>query len=316
VRYVAHGLQLLCPFVLPGMEERSEQELPEVELDLLTRTAVEQAWTGCPSTEIWRGQLGDGMTLAVSRSADGAHLFGYGERALFMLDRSRRVLACAPSEPGVSWQRVLLTKVLPNVALILGYEAVHASAVESPEGAVVVLAPSGVGKTALALALADRGWPLISDDIVTLGHDACGGVRVYPGTPHMNADPRLISARSMPRLAVVLGILGDEAWLSAHTSANEPCSVAALCLFERGGFEGLRIGEEPASLVPLVPYALGLDSDAARIRARFALYGELANSARILRVEAGAGVTPSDIADRLTSELPNRLAAAGIGVPS
>jgi hypothetical protein len=311
VRYVAHGLELRCPFVLPGMDERSEQELPEIELDLLTRAAVEREWACCPSTPIWQGRLGDGLTLAVSRSVDGAHLFGYGERALFMLDRSRRVLACAPSEPGVSWQRVLLTKVLPNVSLILGYEAMHASAVESPDGAVVVLAPSGVGKTALALALAARGWPLISDDIVTLGIDPLGGVRAHPGTPHMNADRRSISPRSTSRLAVVLGMLGDEAWLSAHVSASEPCPVAALCLLERGPFEGLHISDLATSPLPLVPYALGLDRGAERIRTRFALYGELASSARLLRARAGAGISPTRIAEHLAATLSSDLAATG-----
>jgi hypothetical protein len=312
VRYVAHGLELRCPFVLPGMDERSEQGLPEVELDLLTRAAIDREWASCPSTPIWQGRLGDGLTLAVSRSADGAHLFAYGEHALFMLDRSRRVLACAPSEPGIGWQRVLLTKVLPNVSLILGYEAMHASAVESPDGAVVVLAPSGVGKTALALALADRGWPLISDDIVTLGVDPLDGVRAHPGTPHMNADRRSISPRSTPRLAVVLGMLGDEAWLSAHASASEPCPVAALCLLQRGPFDGLQVSDLPANPLPLVPYALGLDSGAERIRARFALYGELASSARLLRVRAGTGVSSTRIAGYLESVLSRDLASTGV----
>jgi hypothetical protein len=312
VRYAAHGLQLDCPFLLPGMDERTEEDLPELELDLLTRAAVEREWASHPSAQIWQGRLGDGLPLAVSRSADGAHLFGYGGRALFMLDRSRRVLACAPSEPGVSWQRVLLTKVLPNVSLILGYEAMHASAVESPVGAVVVLAPSGVGKTALALALAGRGWPLISDDIVTFGVDPAGGICAHPGTPHMNADRQSISARSTPRLAVVLGMLGDEAWLSAHTSASEPCPVAAICLLERGNFDGLQIAGLPPSPVPLVPYALGLDSTAERIRTRFALYGELASSVRMLRVRAGAGVSPGSIAERLASTLSSGLASTGV----
>lgn len=132
MRYVAFGLQLSSTFALPGMIERSDQSLPSLELDILTRSAVEAAWDPRSGEAVWEGRLGDGCTLLVTRSADGEHLFTYGREALFKLDSTGEHLACAPSEEGIAWQRVLLTKVLANVSLLRGYEALHASAVESP----------------------------------------------------------------------------------------------------------------------------------------------------------------------------------------
>ena len=298
MRYVAFGLQLSSPFALPGMLERDDDELPGLTLEILTRSMLEADWDPAGEREIWEGSLGDGRTLLVKRSRAGEHLFSYGREALFRLDAAGEQLACAPSEAGIAWQRVLLTKVLANVSLIRGYEALHASAVESPQGAVVVLAPSGTGKTALALALACTGWPLLSDDILTLGWGPAG-VRAHPGTPHVNADRRTLSGRGTRSLAAVLDVAGDELWLAAHSTTISPCPVRAVCLMQRGPHLSLEVEPMPASPVALMPYMLGLADEEGRERERFELYGELMASAMLVRISAGEHHPPELIAQRL-----------------
>jgi len=54
----------------------------------------------------------------------------------------------------------------------------HAGAVERDGRAVIVLAPSGGGKTTTALALLRRGWRLLSDDFAVVGAD--GVVHPFP----------------------------------------------------------------------------------------------------------------------------------------
>jgi|SRR5271166_421429 len=298
VRYVAFGLQINSPFALPGMLERRDESLPQITLDIHTRANLEGAWSAADAAPIWEGQLGDGQTLLVELADTGEHLFTYGDRALFRLDASGERLACAPSEDGIAWQRVLLSKILANISLIRGYEALHASAVESPQGAIVVIAPSGTGKTALALALARRGWPLISDDILTLGL-APEGVRAYPGTPHLNADLPTVSDRSNRKLALVLGVLGDELWLAARSPTLTACPVRAVCLLQRGPHLSLALEPMPASPVWLMPYMLGLADSRDRERERFKLYSELAAHSELIHVTAGVDDSPDAIALRL-----------------
>ena len=105
MRYVAHGLQITSPFALPGMSEREDPSLPALEFDLYTRPTIEADWRGRCPRPIWQGRLGDGRTLDVSAGEDGAHLFTFGEHALFALQPDRATLACAPSEAGIAWQR-------------------------------------------------------------------------------------------------------------------------------------------------------------------------------------------------------------------
>lgn len=300
MRYVAFGLQVNSPFALPGMIERTDASLPSLNLDIHTRDNLLPAWGAAGARRVWEGRLGDGEPLLVDVTSKGEHLFAYGSKALFLLDSSGAHLACAPCEDGIAWQRVLLTKILANVSLLCGYQALHASAVEAPDGAVVVLAPSGTGKTALALALARRGWPLISDDIVTLGRGP-DGVLVQPGTPHLNADLPTVQGSSTRKLALVLGVLGEELWLAARAPTLRPRPVRALCLLERGPHMPLRVEAMPASPVWLMPYALGLLDGGER--ARFELYAELAAGAAVLRVSAGDGHSPATIAELLQRQL-------------
>ena len=258
MRYVAFGLQVSSPFALPGMIERADAALPALELDIATRSSVQAGWDACGAERIWEGTLGDERTLLVQRSTAGEHLFTYGGEALFELDGAGEHLACAPSEAGVAWQRVLLSKVLANVSLIRGYEALHASAVESPQGAVVVLAPSGTGKTALALALAHGGWPLLSDDILMLGlrRGRGAGAPGHAARERRPADP--LAARHAPpgrrarrpRRGAVAG---------RRSSTREPRArcVRCACCSVRPSLS-LSLERMPASPLALMPYMLGL----------------------------------------------------------
>ncbi len=154
-RHVGYGLDLHASFPLAGMPAARGDGLPSLTLERVEPAELEDLWSG--ATGLWTGLLGDGYTLAIEQGRDGDTLFGYGDRARFRLDPTLTLLECAPLRTGLHWQRVLLGRVLPNVALMRGYEALHASAVDSPDGVVAIAGPSGMGKTTLALELLRRG---------------------------------------------------------------------------------------------------------------------------------------------------------------
>jgi hypothetical protein len=56
--------------------------------------------------------------------------------------------------------------VLPIVLQTRGREVLHASAVLTPRGVVALCARSGTGKSTMAFALSQQGWPLWADDAV------------------------------------------------------------------------------------------------------------------------------------------------------
>src|SRR5439155_109602 len=123
------------------------------------------------------------------------------------------VLECAPrgqyqrADAQIAWQRALLEKVLRCVSMIRGYEALHASAVDSPEGVVAFLGAGGAGKTTLALEFMRRGWPLFGEEVLTLGRRAAG-VSAFRGTPHMSISSRPLSTArgSEPGARITRGV--------------------------------------------------------------------------------------------------------------
>jgi hypothetical protein len=301
--YPAYGLALRCSFPLPGMAPRKVGGLPPLAVDLVGRDRLEAAWQG-DEAPAWRGRLGDGRELSIARGPGGDLLFAYGDRALFRFDRLSGSLECAPRDPAeLDWQRVLLSRVLPDVSLAYGREALHASAVESPHGAVAVAAPSGTGKSTLAGELVRRGWPLCADDVLVL-EGAGSGVLAHPGAPHVTLAGEV--AWPEPDSAT-LGVLAGERWVSIRNAQARPAPLAAIFLFDRGPHLSLGVGPLRGSPLVLAPYMLGLPDEHGRESARFSLYSDLASSAALLRLTAGMADPPAVLADAVKASLEGSL---------
>lgn len=303
-RYVAYGLDLRCSFALPGMRAGVAQELPTVALELVSAAELERSWSGASGRFSWTGTLGEEISLRIEAGRHGELRFSYGERARFLLHPSRELLECAPLCDGPHWQQTLLGRVLPDVALARGYEALHASAVESPTGVLAIAAPSGMGKTTLARELLHRGWPLVADDVLVLGTGpAPGSVVGHPGTPHMNVSAVAQPAPAVPQPLTTLGTLAGERWVAVENTARAPRPVRMICLLERAPGLPLRARALAPNPLALAPYMLGLDDDAERERRRFVLFAELIETASLVRLTGDLHATPAALADAVERAL-------------
>lgn len=308
--FAAFGIAIEAGFPLPavGAEAESASGRP-LALELRPAAGLESAWSGSVSPRPWRGRLGDGEELTIEWGREGDLLFRYGRSASFRLDRSQALLECAAADPdAAAWRRVLLTRVLPNVALAAGCEALHASAVATDRGVVVIAAAAGGGKSTLALELVRRGWPLFADDTVVVGRGK-GGIEAHPAGPFMNLP---ISAEPPP--GQQLGTLAGERWVAVAGAATRPGRIAAIVVLERG--PGMLLGVWPLRLTPLAlaPFALGLPDDSGRDESRFGLYSDLVEQARLLQLTADLGNRPADLAETLERTLGLVPAAIAGGV--
>jgi hypothetical protein len=315
IQSVAYGLRIECSFDLPGMaaiRSRSQTRLPALSLDLLDPPELERAWSGAVGPPAWRGRLGDGLDMVIDLGVMGDVLFTYGDHARFLLDRAMLNLGCAPEVRGLDWQRALLSKVLPHISVMRGYEALHASVVDSSGAAVAIMGPSGAGKSTLATGLLRRGWSLVADDLLVL--ERVGGRAVgHPGTSHMNLPERLPDAES-DSLGETIGVLAGERWVSARTLTAEPVEVGMLCLLARGSSLSLEARALPPNPLHLAPYVVGLPADPERQRRRFALYADLIESATLVQLTASHEHTPEQIADLVEQTLADSPQMVGGGV--
>jgi HPr Serine kinase C-terminal domain len=299
---VAWGLQLQSGFPLPGMEPRVVVGLPLLRIELVAEQALPALWSGPVGDPEWVGRLGDGNQLRIERGAAGDRLFADGARARFHLDAGERTLTCAPVRPGLDWQRTLLGKVVPAVSVMKGYEALHGAALDGPGGAIAIVAPSGMGKSTLALELIDAGWELMADDVVALTRTG-NGVSAHPGAPHMNLATGAQDGRREDGRMQTIGVLGSERWVSVRLHAQQARPLRAVVLLERGPQLALGVERLVSSPLPLAPYMLGVGANRQRRARRFALYGELAGSAALLRLRCGSEHPPAVVADELQEAL-------------
>ncbi len=298
--YSAFGLALGSSFSLPGMVPVGVDGASALALDLETAAELQAAWTGPLSAGPWRGRLGDGHELTIAWGVGGDLLFDYSGGARFRLNPARDRLGCAPQDPaGLDWQRVLLSRVLPNVSLARGCEALHACAVETPAGVVAIAAPSGTGKSTLMAELVRRGSTFFTDDVLVLSRGA-EMVEAHPGSPHANIATGAAGSVEAEELGTVLASFADERWVEVRRAPRSVRPVVAIALLERG--PGLSLGAEalPRSPLTLAAHMLGLpDEQAEREASRFVLYSDLVESTALLRLTGAVTDTPAALADAL-----------------
>lgn len=106
-----------------------------------------------------------------------------------LTDGGRRIVWRSDDHAGEELARFdMLGRVLPLALHREGALSLHGSAVATPAGAVLLLGPKGRGKSTLALALAQRGAPLLTDDVAVVEYRD-GGCHVRPGVHAMRLWP-------------------------------------------------------------------------------------------------------------------------------
>jgi hypothetical protein len=328
----AFGLSLLSEPVPPGAWEPRAPDGPLLSLRLTDREAIAQSWSGTAAIG-WQGTI-DGACFVIERGAAGDHRFlhGPGEgaasaldahvppphtRAVHHLSADAGLLICAPADPSdPAWWRLVLDSVLFTTALLHGYEALHAAAVATPQGAVAITAGTGGGKSTLLSELLLGGMTLMADDVLVLQPRDGQAPLAYPAPPMITVPEHRTAA-----LAALDGgapqticTVADENWLAVPVHPG-PLPLRALVVLNRrpGLATGVWTAQRP--LAALIESLLRFPR--TRERERFELAGAIAERVPIWRLDADPSVTPPELAERLLGAIdvssPRDPAGAGVG---
>ena len=213
------------------------------------RVAVRDTPAEAPScwTHQWTTD-DDDIVLSLGRFRE-RHVLRFENGALFEFDRYTRTVRCPPLDPMARHQ--LLDHVLPRVLDDLGHLMIHGSAVDTPNGAIVFVGDSGLGKSTLAASFQSTGGNLLSDDCMRLAPRPDATVSCRPTYRSLRLWPDSVctlmaTAQSEPMSATQEKRrvkLPDE--LTPATSAT----VAAICVLAAPspGFCGVELNELPPS---------------------------------------------------------------------
>ncbi len=160
--------------------------------------------------ETLHGPSGESAWFHHARLADGSDYLRWGSLFECLIAPDGRQIIARPGA-AVSQETLtayLLTQALSFALLRRGVEPLHATAVVLGGKAVAFLGDCGYGKSTLAAACVQAGYPLLTDDLLLLKEEQ-GQLLVYPGMPRLKLMPSVASE-----------ILG--AW--AQESPQEPLS--------------------------------------------------------------------------------------------
>lgn len=127
--------------------------------------------------------------LTVWSSPDG-YLLQYSEGALFQVDPHGGSVEAqwAPPLTEADAATYLLGPVLAFVLRLRGTVPLHASGVAIDGRGVLFVGEAGAGKSSTAAAFATLGYPVLSDDIVSMEF-AANGALAYPSYPRLSVWP-------------------------------------------------------------------------------------------------------------------------------
>ena len=206
-RYRVCGVSILADRPVPGLRESATDEAFDLHISMRGAIDVPQShardaiWYSSPYRD-------RGVPLLTIWRRGSSYLLSYGEGTTFLINASgTRVEAWwEPPLTDADAADYLLGSVLAFVLRLRGMVPLHASAVVIGDRAVLFAGSAGAGKSSTAAAFAVLGYPILSDDIVCMGHSQAG-VLAYPSHPRVSiwsdAAQQLFAGESLPEHSAV-----------------------------------------------------------------------------------------------------------------
>jgi hypothetical protein len=164
--YRIAGFAVGSDIPLPGLIAAAPRGTPEI---TIRRGAVPETLSGATAS---------GPTWQI---AGKEFLIRIPDIARFLLSNGNEIVCEPASEAALADVPIFVLGTVFGILLHQREQIVlHASAVRVNGKAVLFCGQSGAGKSTLAAALAQRGYPVVTDDFCTLTMDASGAPLVHP----------------------------------------------------------------------------------------------------------------------------------------
>jgi hypothetical protein len=123
-----------------------------------------------PSKWFMQWYLPRGKLWLSFAKVDDGYLLRFNEYADFFVSYNGKNIVCTPKgdTPSNTIRHLLLDQVIPLVINLRRGEALHASAVLTPKGTIAFIGTTGSGKSTLAGSFLQEGYPIMSDDCLSL----------------------------------------------------------------------------------------------------------------------------------------------------
>lgn len=169
--YTAYGLSILSSFPLPELSEREDSDPAQVTI------------CNGPVAQKLADRIAHG---ALFEAGPGTFLLKMEGVARYLVRGGNRItIDAVPGADEDSVRLFLFGSVFGALLQQRGLLPLHASAIETPKGAVLFAGESRSGKSALAAAFHARGYRVIADEIGAVEMGTDNGISVIPAFPRL-----------------------------------------------------------------------------------------------------------------------------------
>ena len=173
----AFGIELRADFRVPGVLEPGDARQVHhagkrhIELALRDTVRANANWPARTAERTFELRRSDGRPVfTIDHEPDAGYRVWIAGLGQCLIGPEGDRILCSPSRGRNRWH-LLIGQGLPIAAALQGLEVLHASAVRLSSMSVAFVAPSGTGKTSLALHLLAHGAGFLADDVVALEAD-------------------------------------------------------------------------------------------------------------------------------------------------
>ncbi|RAW19574.1 MULTISPECIES: aldolase [Paenibacillus] len=301
VQYEAYGLRWLSQFPMPELQivqsgTDSLTAYTDVHIEIADLAAQWKEWDV-------------GSDNFVSRN--GSLFFRIEDVGLFLMEQGRRIVVSP--QTGADAKKVRLFVLGTCMAVIMmqrGILPLHGSAVVIDGWAYAFVGHSGAGKSTLSAALASRGFPLLTDDVVALTWDAGGRAIVSPGYPQQKLWQPSLDGFGMKEqdYATVHAEITKYAIPVQHYFHDQPVPLAAIFELDPKPEEMLKpvqlkdvAGLERLHMLCSHTFRSGLVSRQGLAQWLFETVSRLSAGIEVYRItRSGSDFTAFEMADRIT----------------
>ena len=248
----AFGLRVAAPEALETLTEcPMETSLRGVTWSRVAdREGLLEEWPGLGVDRVAGSGDDGGPLMSIDIDARGAYLVQASPHGAHVVSPDgRRITSMLRPDAAWDWQRLLVAQPLPLAATMQGLEPLHASAVTIAGQAVAISAPSGTGKTSIAMHLVARGSARLLTDDVLVVEPTSTGVRAHPGARLLSAHSHeldAVPAEQRERLGTVLEV-GEKVYLRAKLDPQPRPLAALYMLLRQPAGAAFRIVEDAAA---------------------------------------------------------------------
>ncbi|MBO3699056.1 hypothetical protein [Roseivirga sp. E12] len=168
--YKAYGLVFQSEFSIAGLTSEIACENPDVVLTIGTLDVTPYS--------LIKGFL-------IKEITPEGFLYGIKDLATFLLSDGNKVIVDPLTEETELWQMYLLGSVMGALLQQNGFLTLHGSAFVFNNKAHLILGASGMGKSSIAMALHQKGYELLTDDISAIKFDSNNKPYLFVASKHI-----------------------------------------------------------------------------------------------------------------------------------